>query len=691
MQNIKPWQDYISSLPDEKFFYVMRLYLGEIKTPYNKLKLIEQLASLIRNKTSLERIISFLDETDVKILTAISMIPNATQRTLTSFFEPEETFPFIYSRLVNLTDRLLVYTQKNEATQEDVYKINPLVVEEITPFLNPDLILPEEEPEQTFFDTPFSLTPNFLAGLLSFIKISGCGLKANGTFKKTDAAKLEEIFGDRLNCLQLLVNAFINLEILREGEKSLEPDERHLEAFASLPENKQYAYLAVASGIRLGRENLKKQTQLLLDTLASVPESGFTKKTFLRYTYLVARSGSEGGEAKSMSRFSAMLARAKLEAEGKSGDSEHMPELMDSVFDAAVEFGLVSIKGETENGENLYVSAVCTDNVYTQDQFPKVLNINATSSVTLLPGLPLNRLLPFTEFLQPVHCSTVSEFEITKKSVCRAFDKGYSLERIKEILSENASFELPQNLIFNLDEWHNSYSSVIMYKGFVLKVSREQIAVTEKNPNVARYIREKLAEGIYLLDLPFDSDPVQFIKDSGLDVMGSVRTVKKELDFTSLPHVSDGARICLKNSQAEYRQIDVKKTVASEKDLLGKLEASGLDDMQKESLQMRIENHLIISETQLVSTSVRTEILEADGMDFHGKIHLTEAAIKGGDMLEISLPCADGSGNTFAIVGTPLQLIKHEGEAVLRFNIEPDGEQNSFLISKITHIRRIRS
>ena len=59
----------LSSLPDEKFFYVMRLYLGEIKTPYNKLKLIEQLASLIRNKTSLERIISFLDETDVKILT----------------------------------------------------------------------------------------------------------------------------------------------------------------------------------------------------------------------------------------------------------------------------------------------------------------------------------------------------------------------------------------------------------------------------------------------------------------------------------------------------------------------------------------------------------------------------------------------------------------------------------------------
>ena len=42
--DINRWQEAISSLPDKQFFNTMRLYLGEIKTPYNKQRLTEQLA-----------------------------------------------------------------------------------------------------------------------------------------------------------------------------------------------------------------------------------------------------------------------------------------------------------------------------------------------------------------------------------------------------------------------------------------------------------------------------------------------------------------------------------------------------------------------------------------------------------------------------------------------------------------------
>ena len=43
------WADSVSSLADSKFFDIMRLYLGEIETPYNKQRLIEQLAGFIKN------------------------------------------------------------------------------------------------------------------------------------------------------------------------------------------------------------------------------------------------------------------------------------------------------------------------------------------------------------------------------------------------------------------------------------------------------------------------------------------------------------------------------------------------------------------------------------------------------------------------------------------------------------------
>ena len=72
---IAQWQDAIASLSDKQFFDLIQLYLGEIKTPYNKQRLIEQLASFIHKQDNIQKILTLLDTFDVKILTAISIIP----------------------------------------------------------------------------------------------------------------------------------------------------------------------------------------------------------------------------------------------------------------------------------------------------------------------------------------------------------------------------------------------------------------------------------------------------------------------------------------------------------------------------------------------------------------------------------------------------------------------------------------
>ena len=59
---IEDWQEYIAALPEKQFFSIMRLYLGEIKTPYNKHKLISQLAGFIHNEENSQTIISLLDD-----------------------------------------------------------------------------------------------------------------------------------------------------------------------------------------------------------------------------------------------------------------------------------------------------------------------------------------------------------------------------------------------------------------------------------------------------------------------------------------------------------------------------------------------------------------------------------------------------------------------------------------------------
>ena len=91
------WQEAVSSLPDKQFFNIMRLYLGEIKTPYNKQRLTQQLAAFIRREENLSNLLTLVDRFDVTILTAISLIPNATQQTLIEFFRSESLLLLYYT------------------------------------------------------------------------------------------------------------------------------------------------------------------------------------------------------------------------------------------------------------------------------------------------------------------------------------------------------------------------------------------------------------------------------------------------------------------------------------------------------------------------------------------------------------------------------------------------------------------
>ena len=65
------------------------------------------------------------------------------------------------------------------------------------------------------------------------------------------------------------------------------------------------------------------------------------------------------------------------------------------------------------------------------------------------------------------------------------------------------------------------------------------------------------------------------------------------------------------------------------------------------------------------------------------------AAIKEEDMMELQMPTADGK-DFFTLVGKPLSISRQPGEAVMRFQIEPTKDIENMLVSRITHLRRLR-
>ena len=128
--SIEQWSESIYSLDDEKFFDIIRIYIGEVKTPYNKQRLIEQLAGFVNNPGNQNNILALLDETDLKILNAICYIKNPTRDLIARFFENEYSVADVYSVISNLSSRLIIFSYKDKFSGRESYKINPFFKED---------------------------------------------------------------------------------------------------------------------------------------------------------------------------------------------------------------------------------------------------------------------------------------------------------------------------------------------------------------------------------------------------------------------------------------------------------------------------------------------------------------------------------------------------------------------------------
>lgn len=693
MNSMNHWADAFEAMPEEQFFKLIRLYLGEVQTPYNRQRLISQLASFIKNAENTQSILSYLDKKDITFLTAIYLIPNVSQQTLLDFFSGIGISDF-YATLSNLSERLIIYSTKDKYSDNVCYHINPILFEPLKPYLSIESIFPEHKIENHFVEDSFCLSQNFLAAFISYIRINKIGCKNDGTIKKNDFTKLEEIFLEQICYLQLLVNAFLNLSLLKDDGKSFILNNSRIEEFAKLSQFEQYSLLCVASCCHFSREGLRKYAQLLMNVLNSIPEEGFSAKEVLRLLVLASTQKENKSSFGTKSRFSQILEQTKIkeQSENSNQESNVSANLFEVMIESAISFGLLTFSGTTENGTKIYKKNKLPELIPITDNIPKVLNIDSSFTVTLMPGLSLDSLLPLLSFISIKKSGIVTEFEITRQSISVGFDEGWNPNSIFSELEKFINYELPQNLKINVLEWYKSYSSARLFSGYVLKVTDSNIAIAENNPKIKKYIKEKLAEGIYLLDISIDSDIKTFIKDSGLDFLGKIQQTEPSLENLSFPKLFENPSVLvsleetLKSSNKKI--LNVKESHQKITKLEELVKQKEISQQQKESLLYKISNRLILSENQLNSTSIRTEILEADGMDFAGKNHLIEVAIKEDDMMELTFPSGNSSG-FFTIVGKPLKIVKHVGESIVEFQCEPSKEIENFLISKITYLKRI--
>jgi hypothetical protein len=234
----------------------------------------------------------------------------------------------------------------------------------------------------------------------------------------------------------------------------------------------------------------------------------------------------------------------------------------------------------------------------------------------------------------------------------------------------------------------------------VLKVDAGNSMLTEKNPLLKPYIYKKLAPGIYLLTVTNDSQAAEFTEKTGLDFVGSIQTVKKDILVSGFAPLADGVNYFETKSvpsssasgQTDREYISEKNRNVFINGLCATLDAMDMDDMQRECFADRIRRKIILDGAQLNTGSVHAEVIEARGMDFLGKVRVIEKAISSGNMIKLTYDSDNEEQDKSPVdfFGKPLEIKKSESDAAAVVRLEPDQTVRLFSIGQAASVKRIR-
>ncbi|GAB1482632.1 hypothetical protein MASR2M78_14480 [Treponema sp.] len=708
--SLAEWKAALLSLPDVSFFDLMRGYLGDIKTPFNKQRLLEDLTAFLGRKEIQDAVAAYLDETDKKVIAAIGRLSDPSAPELTSFFDGDLPFADLHGILLNLEERLVVY--RFEEAQLRRLALNPLFETFLAPITHDEAALfPSFPLEEELPPAHEVMDSSFLAAVISFLLRKSDILKNDGDIKKKAIDEIAQIFPyERFEHAFSALKALgavrvtgsdiqINLDSLG-SLADLSPRDRSIYLAAALCSSElglsvlpAYAYdeaEAKTSSSRTARGRLGSWAELFFSFLAQLDTHKRYPSTTLvrildaqerRLTHPKRRRWEEAPEDSGIQIRAGIdpvrFRRAVLIALDRSG------------FFACHSDGTRSLVSYPELAGG-----------------PK-LTMDASFSILMHPDVPLKDALNFARFLDVKEAGKLIRFELSRDSAVRGFDYGMDVQFISSLLEEYSQRTCAQNIRWSLNDWNARYSSVALHQGIVLVVSDERRYLIEAE-SVAALISRVLAPGVYLLNVNENSDAVQALEKAGVDIVaippgpslqaslsfagpaqfpalgdrdGGIESSGQEQDDEDRYELSAPAS----ENSTLTKPLSIKKRL---EELRSALVAKGLPKDQKDELTARISRRVVLNESQLVGAAVRYEKLEAKGLDYVGKVRVAEQAISSGSLVELFW--SGPKGESERAIGAPVSLEKSSGQVELLVDTAPNGERIRLAVGKISLLRRIK-
>ncbi|MCX7788426.1 MAG: hypothetical protein N2442_12115 [Spirochaetes bacterium] len=671
------WKSALLKLADSAFFELMRNYLGELKTPYNKHSIVEALEAFLRKKTIQERILALIDQDDALILTAIFYTPHPTHKKLHQLLADQYSFLLLLNKLRNLQDRLLIYMDLEEGIE--VFYLNPLLEDTLKERIIHLSILLHSKPMSRIPPVTSKANDTLWAAILSYFLHHETQLKTDGTLRKQMESKILNIFPpfrQEKETLYQILKALVRLGLLFEKEHTLRADLPVWREFSTLTPLERI--LLVLTAFRQSeREQIWREARWFTAFLHSLPsERAYTRSTLYRLALLAA---FQEGEELSI----------------EEGWIEDLCTY--GVFISSEEVGYWGL-----NPTLLPAFQPASE--------PKVI-LQPNFELSLTPSIDLANSFPLAVLCNVRKYDIYPIFELTKSSYFRALSEGLSTERVERLLQQLTQQQVPQNVVVQLKSWESEYQSISFVEGILVRADENRRAAIEQHEKIKECIHLFLAPGVYLVRKERFESFLRLLRDMGITVPpvlseegiyrwnGSAKPTEppRYLYFlpwnypygSSLPQLSSKMLGTLKKANDATPSFESLSPSAIQTELFAKLESLVLPEEQRKGWEQKILSKVVVDPQQIRPELKRRERTEAKGLDYAGKAVVIEQTISSpSDYLEILVRGHEGTPERYVL--RPQELKKTGNDLIVCGMSLPEGTKREIPIRKISLVRRIK-
>ena len=721
-RSVENWKSSLMALPDSSFFELMRSIFGNIKTPFSKQRLMDDLFALLSRNDIRKTLAAYIDEEDHKLIAATALLEDPSPKELEEFFQGEKSSTSLHSLLVNLEERLVIYRFSDEANNgKRRLALNPVLEPVLSPLaaamgvLFPSAEAPVEYAEAVA-KVKMPVDDNrILTALISFISGEDEFYRAGAIRKKVmDQAK--RLFPD-LN-LETIARVLELLGLFFSQEEKLVPDDRKIREFGALSPAERRTYWAAGLYHYLTLEEARKTNPEPVALAEGGGDQVYTRGRLRRLAFLIHRfcaitenepqnfiheNIQEAYSAELQKLFPEISFRRWIRLlelkdpystwgmslwETSAFQKEDRTDFI--LFMKALEMAGILSPMYVDKSQNpcrmfIPVNAIEEDGPF--------IAMNSAFSFILYPGISFDKALTLASF-SSIKEGTPFCFELSRSSVFRGLDLGLGSADMIKLLKELSGNRIDEGLEWTLKDWENRYAGVSLYEGLLLSLSEEMRYLVETRP-IASLVRKTLAPGLYLLSGE-SGETVEALQKAGVDMVARPKPAPEK--FKSISPRVFHSLAGIRETQIQFSPPQSLQNASEETEHIKehfRQHLSGLSFIpkaEKDELFSRIERRLIISETQLEKAAVKYERLEARMLDYPGKTAIAKQAIADGSPVEVSWP---GPGGLITVsTGIPQALEKKEGENILVLKPFLDQENSVETIriplGKISLLRRIK-